>query len=421
MELPKQYCGQRGNMRKEGRRFEKIIIGTFSAWKNDRRLPINGMIEPLISYFGSKTKEIIVIDCPHPGSDTVTTVIDEYINNKLKRRYSLPLFFPNESLLRNYNNEIKTQPLFKIRDLFSSLRIIFKQKTPADLFIGLESIHTLAGILGKKFNKVRQCIYYVSDYSPNRYSSSLFNKVYLALDRYCAAHADAIWDVSPAMMPARVSTGFDSRKAAKHILVPNALFTSQIRNKDYDALEPFSLVFAGTIGKINGLDLAIEAFADARKELPKLKLHVLGAGVKEDEERVEFLIKKYKLDKHITHHGFVGDLEKVSDIVSSCMVGLAPYRAIPGSIRWYADATKIRLYFAAGLPVISSHVPPLAKEAERANAALVVQDTRKQFADAIIKIFRDKKLYVELRRNAIKYAKNNTWENSYSNAIKNMY
>lgn len=420
-ELKRHSNGQKKSMAEKSKTFQTVIIGTFSAWKENTRLPVNGMIEPLLSYFGPRSRKIILIDCPHPGSDIVTTKIDVYKKEKIVKQYHLPFLFPSEKLLQKYNTEIKTQPLFKIRDFFSSLKILFSQNEPADLFIGLESIHTLAGIIGKRFGKVKKVVYYVSDYSPNRYSSKLFNNIYLFLDRYCATHTDIIWDVSPAMQPARIEAGLNPKKSKKVILVPNALFPWQISHKSINKLQPYSIVFAGTIGKINGLDVAIEAFAEARKTLPRLTFHILGGGVKKDEEKVLSLIKKYRLQKYIIHHGFVSDLKKVSEIVSSCMVGIAPYRAIPGSIRWYADATKIRLYFAAGLPVITTLVPPLAKEAEKAGAIVIAKDTKKNLADAIKKVFSDNDLYQKMRKNAINFAQNNTWENTYEHAVRESY
>ena len=54
-------------------------------------------------------------------------------------------------------------------------------------------------------------VYYVSDYSPDRYRQKWFNDLYLWLDRQAAMHADIIWDVSPAMQPARVKAGLTRR------------------------------------------------------------------------------------------------------------------------------------------------------------------------------------------------------------------
>ena len=107
-------------------------------------------------------------------------------------------------------------------------------------------------------------------------------------------------------------------------------------------------------------------------------------------------------------------------LVRRHQISIAPYRAIPHSVRWYADAVKIRMSLASGLPVITTHIPPMGKEAQGLGAGMVVQDNIDQLANAIIKIFQDQKLYFKMRKNAIAAAKNNTWDNSYTNALKDM-
>lgn len=395
------------------------VIATFSAWRNGKRTPTNGMIEPLISFFGPKSKDIILIDCPHPGSDMILPVVEEYKNNKLVKQNIYKYIIPPLFILNKFNS-LKTQPTFKLRDFLIIFQVLLFRKKSVDLYIGLESIHTLSGIILKKFGKVKKVVYYVSDYSPTRYSSKLFNDIYLRLDRYCAENADYVWDVSKAMMPARIKAGFDEKKSAPLIHVPNGLFKSQIEYLPIEKTIPNSLAFAGTIGPENGLDLAIEALYLAKNTIPDLQLHIFGGGLKEEEDKVSKIIKKYKLEKSVIHYGFISDLKELSNNLMKCQVGLAPYRAISWSVRWYADATKIRLYFANGLPVITTQVPPLGKEVEEKKAAIVVKDNPKEFSKAIIKMLTNRKKYINYRKAAINYAKDNTWENSYANALKQM-
>lgn len=400
-------------------KINSLVIGTFSNWKDGMRTPTNGMIEPLISFFGPKCNTITLIDCPHPGSDDVIPKIEMYRNGVVIKKTAPYFLFPPLLILNSFN-QLKTQPLFKIRDFVTTIQVLLSIKN-VDLFIGLESIFTLAGILFKKIGKIKIVVYYVSDYSPQRYTSKIFNSIYLWLDKFCATHADFIWDVSSAMMAARLQVGLKKDSAKPVILVPNALFPYQIHYLPYEKLNPYSLVFAGTIGPENGLDLAIEAFAIAKKKLPKLTLHILGGGLKKDELRAQQLIKKLKLQNSVYNHGFISDLSAISKVLRGCMVGLAPYRALSWSVRWYADATKIRLYFASGLPVITTNIPPLGHEALKKGCAIVTKDDKQEFALAIIKMLSDKNGYLKMRASAIKFAKNNTWENTYSNALQSMF
>ena len=74
----------------------------------------------------------------------------------------------------------------------------------------------------------------------------------------------------------------------------------------------------------------------------------------------------------------------------------------------------------SGLPLITTTVPPLGKEVEKAGAAIIVKDKKEEIAKAMLKIFEDKTFANKLAQNSIKFAKNNSWENTYENALKKM-
>ncbi|MCL4418655.1 MAG: glycosyltransferase [Patescibacteria group bacterium] len=405
--------------KKKSKIINSLVISTFSAWRKGLRTPTNGMIEPLLSFFGPRCNEIILIDCPHPGSDDIVPKIEVYKKGKLISQKKSFFLFPPTWILKKFNT-LKTQPTFKIRDFVVVSQVLAFKKNKVDLYIGLESIFTLVGIVFKKLGKVKRVVYYVSDYSPNRYQSKLFNSLYLWLDKFCAINADFIWDVSTAMHPARIKSGLNAKKSKPVIHVPNALFPWQVMFRKVSDLERYSIAFAGTIGPENGLDLAIEALPLIIKKIPKLTLHILGGGLPKEEKKVSLLIRELKLENHVVNHGFVSDLRKLSNILSRYKVGLAPYRAIPNSVRWYADATKLRLYFANGLPVVSTFVAPLARETEKKGCTIVTKDTKEEFAKGVLVLLEDDSKYLKFRESAIKYAKDNTWENTYSKALRRM-
>ncbi len=398
---------------------KSVLIGTFSVWKNEKRTAINGMIEPLLSYFAKIKSEVNLIDGPPPGSDSVTTKFEQYEGEKIQSKQTSWISLFMYPLLNTTNNN-ETKLSFKLRDFLSVFEYLARNPQRYDLFIGLESVFTIAGILLKRLGLARNVVYYVSDYSPNRYNQRFLNNIYLTLDRFCCYNADYIWDVSPAMHPARIKAGLDEKKSKNPILVPNALFPEQICPlKNEDDIEPFSLVFAGTFGPENGLPIIIQAMPSIIDKLPKTKLHVFGGGHTPQQD-LEQLAEKLNVGKHVIFHGFISDARELSGKINRYMVGVAPYAGIPDSARWYADATKLRLYMGAGLPIITTHVPPLGKEIEKYGAGVVSNDSPEAFSEAILKIFSDKNTHRHLREKTISYAKPNTWENSYANAFKQM-
>ncbi len=395
----------------------KVLIATFAPWKQGKRLPINGNVEPMLEFFSPRTCKTVLIDQVYPGGSIVMPILEVYEQGryvgKRKSSWWLYLLYP---FLKSTNTD-GTHVSFKLRDFFSVLDIGLRERF--DYFIGFEAINALGGILLKKLGRVKYVVYYVSDYSPNRYPQKWFNDLYLWLDRQAAMKADIIWDVSWAMQPARVKAGLNPKKSAPVIQVPNALYPKQIQQAAFKDVIPFSLVFMGTLGPENGPDLAIQTVPLLIKKFPKVTLHVIGGG-DTNEARLKKLAKDLNLEKHIIFHGFIADREKVSATIRNFAIALAPYINISGSARLYGDATKIRAYLAAGLPTITTPVPPLGKDAAKKGAAIIVPDTPEDLAKAIDMIFSNKKLYNTMRDHAISFAQHNTWEYEYTKAFQFM-
>jgi glycosyltransferase involved in cell wall biosynthesis len=396
-------------------RNSNVLIATFSPWEGNTRLPINGNVEPMVDYFTKRVARTTLIDQPYPGSSFVVPRIERYIGKKLENITASGWLVKILSPFLRFRNFGGTHISFKLRDFLSVLDTALKSREVYDVYIGFEAINALAGILLRKCGRVTVVVYYVSDYSPNRYSVSWFNALYLWLDRFAAKKADVIWDVSPAMQSARIQAGLHHKESAPVIVVPNALYPHQISLAPIRQIKPWSVVFIGTLGEENGPDLAIEAMKTIIKKYPSSRLHILGGG--KDIERLKNLVSSNELDGKIIFHGFIADRAKVSDMIRRMNVAVAPYRAIPGSARWYGDATKIRAYLAAGLPTVTTKVPPLGKEAADCGAALVVEDSARAIAEAVVRIFKSKKIYLAMRKAAFGFAKENTWENEYSRAF----
>jgi glycosyltransferase involved in cell wall biosynthesis len=221
------------------------------------------------------------------------------------------------------------------------------------------------------------------------------------------------------MLPARINAGLEKTKCKPVIVVPNALFAKQISALPVRKLHKNSLVFAGTFGRENGSVLAIEAMREVVKVIPDATLHFFG-GNKEQEDYLKSISSTYRLNEHVFFHGFVKDATILARDIKTYMIGLAPYVALKGSPRFYADATKIRLYLGCGLPVITTHVPPLGREIAKIGAAIVVRDNAKEIAKAVINLLNNSKQYNKMRSKAIAYAKNNTWEKTYDKALSAM-
>lgn len=398
----------------------RILIATFSPWKDGRRLPTNGMVEPFIHYFSKRYNNFTLIDQPHPGSDIVLPRIEIYKKGKLSKTSKNSFLVKTLYPILIFTNKHKTQITFKLRDFLSVIDYAIFSSKKSDLFIGFESINALAGIIAKKLGKIKKVVYYVSDFSPKRYKTGWFNRLYLWLDKFAVYNADATWNVSPAMPEVRKKMGYNKERMSPQILAPNAFFKNEIKALPLSKTTPYSLIYAGTLGLENGPDIAIKAMPHIIKKFPRATLTIAGSGKSQDENLIKDLIKRLGLEKNINFVGFVPTNKELFALVRKHSISVAPYKNTSGSVRKYADAVKIRMSIACGLPVVTTQVPPNGKLAQDVGAGIITKDRPKDIAKAIINIFSNSTLYRKMRLNAIKAAKKNTWENTYTNALRKM-
>jgi len=397
-----------------------VFFATFSRYEKDQRLPTNGMVEPILSFFLPKVSKILLLDAPHIISDTIHPIVEVYESGKLSRRFSISKFFylPIYLWCRVPSNK-ETRISFKVRDFFSVLFLAFQQRDRYDLFIGLEAIYTIAGFILKKFGVVKHVIYYVSDYSPRRFENKLFNTLYIQLDRFCLLHADYTWDVSLAIQKGRYEAGLPSVGNYRVVHVPNGLFPFQIKSLPIKKRNRNDLVYMGILELDMGPDLAIRSLAAVRKHYPKTRLHIIG-GPERHIKVMKELVGALHLEQSVLFHGFIPSFEKMAQRVRECYIGLAPYRSFPDSKRWYGDAGKIRQYTAVGLPIVTTHVPPLGRYIVEKGAGIMTKDTVKSFSDGILRLLSDDVLYEKLSTGATKVSHDNTWENVYAKAFDDM-
>lgn len=397
-----------------------VLIATFSIWRKGVRSAINGNVDPMLDFFRPRVGRVTLIDQPYPSSDFVMPRIEDFNPSSTTERVrSSSLWLHLLVPVLKLRNTDATHISFKIRDFLSVIDWGLRQRSKYEYFIGFEAINAIAGMVLRRLGIARRVIYYVSDYSPRRYKNKWFNTLYLAVDRFAAMRADYIWDVSKAMQPARIGAGLDPKRSAPVLNVPNALYPAQISQGNAQAVIPRSMVFMGTLGAENGPDLAIETLRVLLSTFTDATLHIIGGG-EQNVARLSALARKAGVTDNVIFHGFINDRIELSDTLRKFAVAVAPYRAIPGGYRNYADATKIRAYLGAGLPVVTTFVPPLGIDVEAAGAALRSDDTPEAQAAAITRIFADDELFRNMREHAIEFARHNTWENEFNKAFEDM-
>ncbi|MEO0339838.1 MAG: glycosyltransferase [Bacteroidota bacterium] len=139
------------------------------------------------------------------------------------------------------------------------------------------------------------------------------------------------------------------------------------------------ILFFGLIRKYKGLDLLLEAFADARFQDTNIRLIIAGEFYADASEYLE-LIERYKLSDKIIHvNKFIPDSE-VATYFSAADLVVQPYKSATQS-----GVTQIAYHF--NKPMVVTDVGGLKEMVPHERVGFVVPTQPLAIADAILKFF----------------------------------
>lgn len=264
------------------------------------------------------------------------------------------------------------------------------------VYIGVDPINGLSGLILKLAGVVSKNIYFSADYADRRYKNLLLNQIYFFFDRVASRFADEVWSVSSRIAEVRRKQRIPD---IKNKILPNSPAFLSIRHIRYDG--NLRLVIVSNLQDTLDLQPILEAMKVAGASFPKLELLIIGSGPKEDFLRA--LVKKMRLTSHVTFAGQKNHGE-VIDLIVHSFLGIAFYR--PNGGNKYGDSMKVREYLAAGIPVIMNDIPATADDVQKGSAGLVLHSvSSKKISDFLEKCANDKRYYNKLRKNALALGK----------------
>ncbi len=268
-------------------------------------------------------------------------------------------------------------PLRYIMEVIKTVRY-FSTKAKIDVFVGVDPLNGLAGVLLKKRKKVDTAIFYTADYSDNRFENKLLSKIYHLIDAYCVKNADEVWSVSSRIVDIRKKMGLSSEKIIFLPNVPPVEFNKFRENKH----DKYSLITYGIVDKQLDFDGAIKAVAALVKDFPKISFTVVGNGP--EENRLKQLASKSGVANRVH---FLGQkpLSETLKIASKSGIGLALYTGVWGFNK-YGDSTKCREFFNYGLPVLSTDTHSTVGDITDSGAGIIVKMSVDEYVDAIKQI-----------------------------------
>lgn len=164
-----------------------------------------------------------------------------------------------------------------------------------------------------------------------------------------------------------------------------------------------TLLYLGRLKKYKRVDHIIKAIAIIKKDIPNIKLQILGAG--DDKPRLEKLISDLKLQDNVDMLGFVSEKEKYKLLSAAWSFVIASEKEGWGIVVIEANA--------CGTPSIGYDVEGLRDSINDGFSGYLVDNGNiDKLADKISTVLTNDKLRVKLSKNALKWADGFSWDNT---------
>lgn len=367
---------------------KSIIVAIHSLFSSDGK-PVSGTGASLFDLFSSSNIPFTVFHFPIYGNYRILKVQHASSGIRQEKMQQTPALLLIRTLMESY---IVLSALVKAGKTF--------------LYIGIDPLNTLWGILAKYAGRVERVIYYTADYADARFGNGPMNAIYHAIDRFCIRHADQVWNVSTRIVDRRLIQGVSKEK---NYFVPNAPVSIHSHKNAY---HKHWMIIVGTSTTSLNYDIVLDGLAPLTKKYPDMRLHIIGE--LNFPEAIQKKITRWQRKKTIVLHGPLSR-EKVHALLRVAGIGLALYIDKDPWTR-YGDSMKIREYLAAGLPVITTDVVSTSDVIEEFRCGTVIRPDVSDFIRAVDSVYAG--TYPATRKRSIQAARAYSFERMAREPLK---
>lgn len=306
-------------------------------------------------------------------------------------------------------------PILYVKDVIYTFLWLIFSKGRFDLYVGVDNLNAFVGLILKKFGKVRRVVFYTIDYVPKRFDNKILNAIYHWVDRFCVYRADQTWNLSPRMTDGRQKRGIDLDKT-RQVVIPMGAYYKRTRRIPLEQANTNEIAFVGHLLEKQGVQLVLQALVYVKERIPNVKLVIIGTGPYESV--LKNLAKDLGLENNVEFVGFVANHEGIEERLAKCAMAVAPYNSRVDTFTYYADPGKLKVYLAAGLPIVLTDVPHLASLIQDQRCGMVVNYDTQELAQAIYQLLNDEQLLREFRNNAAVLGKEYDWDCIFTRALE---
>ena len=242
--------------------------------------------------------------------------------------------------------------------------------------------------------------FYMSKYGIGRRSRVVRLLTYL--ERISCSFADQVVTINEPILDLLVERGL---RRSKCTVVMNAADETRFRRFHKRAgstaasrtpgAAKFVMIYHGTLTPIYGLDIAIEAFAMAHKEMPEAEIWILGSGT--EERALGALVEQRGLSAKVKLVGQVASAD-IPGWLSKADVGILPIRR--DVFLDFAFPNKLPEFIIAGKPVLVSRLKAIRHYFTEDALAFFEPNDPSDLAKQMLALYRDEPLRGRLVANA---------------------
>lgn len=181
-----------------------------------------------------------------------------------------------------------------------------------------------------------------------------------------------------------------------------SIFYQRPRDRNDDK---FVMIYPGTLGWHQGLDIAIQAFAAIRDNVPEAEFHIYGRGP--EKNNLENQIIELGLENRVFIKETV-PIDQIANVMANADLGIIPKRNDP--FGGEAFSTKILEFMSLGVPSIVSRTKIDQFYFDESVLKFFNPDDASDLAQCMLSLRNDKQLRDRLSSAAFEFVKDYSWE-----------
>lgn len=171
--------------------------------------------------------------------------------------------------------------------------------------------------------------------------------------------------------------------------------------------DKFVILFPGSLQWHQGLDIAIRAFSQFKKEVPNAEFHIYSGGGEDQKKGLLALAEALGVGDSVKSMGGVR-LDEMPEVIANADLGVVPKRA--DSFGNEAYSTKIMEFMSQGIPVVVSRTKIDSYYYQEGTVHFFESGNSDDMARAMLEVVKNKDLRETLQIRGYKYSQENSWD-----------